>query len=88
MSKKKAVFNKLSEAAAGIRDFFKTNIEDQRGEEILLKKEDDIIKAAEALTEAGVRDDRITELLCKYWKLRPDDAKALLLRRRIKTHTH
>ena len=84
MGKKKATFNTLSETAAKVKDFFRHNIEDQRREDILLKKEDDIIKAAEALTEVGVKDDRITELLCKYWKIRPADARALLLRRRIK----
>ena len=80
MKKNNPVFSTLSEAAAGVKDFFKKNAEDHRREEILLKKEDDIIRAAAALNEAGVRDERIVELLCKYWKIRPDDARTLMVR--------
>ena len=36
---------------------------------------DNILKAASAMLEAKIQNDKIKELLVKYWDLRPSDAE-------------
>ena len=54
-------------------------------EEVAIAKEEYIVKAAAALLEAKVKEDKIKELLSKYWDLRPSDA-ALFLQEAKDTH--
>ncbi|PRR84510.1 hypothetical protein CLVI_00330 [Clostridium vincentii] len=53
--------------------------------EVAIAKEEYIVKAAAALLEAKVKEDKIKELLFKYWDLRPSDA-ALFLQKAKDTH--
>ena len=39
-----------------------------------IAQEEHIVKAAAALLEARVKEEKIKELLSKYWDLRPSDA--------------
>jgi hypothetical protein len=43
-------------------------------EEVAIVQEEYIVKAAAALLEAKVKEDKIKELLSKYWDIRPSDA--------------
>jgi hypothetical protein len=54
-------------------------------EEVAIAREENIVKAAAALLEAKVKEDKIKELLSKYWDLRPSDA-ALYLQKAKDTH--
>lgn len=47
-------------------------------EEVDIAKEEYIVKATAALLEAKVKEDKIKELLSKYWDLRPSDAALFL----------
>ena len=47
-------------------------------EEVAIAQEEFIVKAAAALLEAKVKEDKIKELLSKYWDLRPSDAALFL----------
>ncbi len=47
-------------------------------EEVAIMQEEYIFKAATALLEARVKEDKIKELLSKYWDLRPSDAAQFL----------
>ena len=80
MRKDNPVLNTISGFAARASDFFRKNMDDYKREEVLRKNEDDILKAAAALSEAEVEKEKIIELLCKYWKLRPEDARSILVR--------
>lgn len=42
-------------------------------EEVAIAQEECIIKSVAALLEAKVKEDKIKELLSKYWYLRPSD---------------
>ena len=67
--------SKLSKTAGNT---IRNNAEKYKQEETARIKEDDIIKAAAALCEAGAEDGRIIELLRKYWNISPDDAGLFL----------
>lgn len=43
-------------------------------EEVAIAQEECIVKAAAAFLEAKVKEDKIKELISKYWDLRPSDA--------------
>lgn len=47
-------------------------------EEVAIMQEEYMVKAATALLEARVKEDKIKELLSKYWDLRPSDAAQFL----------
>lgn len=47
-------------------------------EAVAIALEEYIVKAAAALLEAKVKEDKIKELLSKYWDLRPSDAALFL----------
>lgn len=47
-------------------------------EEVAIALEEYIVKAAAALLEVKVKEDKIKELLSKYWDLRPSDAALFL----------
>lgn len=47
-------------------------------EEVAIAQEEYIVKASAALLEAKVKEDKIKELLSKYWDLRPSDASLFL----------
>lgn len=54
-------------------------------EEVAITQEEYIVKAAGALLEAKVKEDKIKELLSKYWDLRPSDI-ALFIRKANDTY--
>ena len=54
-------------------------------EEVAIVQEENIVKAVASLLEAKVKEDKIKELLSKYWDLRPSDA-ALFLQRAKDTY--
>ncbi len=54
-------------------------------EKVAIAQEECIVKAAAALLETKVKEDKIKELLSKYWDLRPSDA-ALFLQRAKDTY--
>jgi hypothetical protein len=47
-------------------------------EEVAIMQEEYIVKAAAALLEAKVKEDKIKGLLSKYWDIRPSDVALLL----------
>ena len=51
-------------------------------EEVAIAQEEHIVKAAAALLEAKVKEEKIKELLSKYWDLRPSDA-AMFIKKAI-----
>lgn len=51
-------------------------------EEVSSAQEDHIVKAAAALLEAKVKEEKIKELLSKYWGLRPSDV-AMFIKKAI-----
>ena len=44
-------------------------------EELTLLQDKDILKTASAMLEAKVKKEKISELLMKYWDLRPSEAE-------------
>lgn len=50
-------------------------IQEKIDEEVAIVKKKYIVKAAATLLEAKVREDKIKELLSKYWDLRLSDAE-------------
>lgn len=47
-------------------------------EEVTIVQEENIVKAAAALFEAKIKEDKIKELLSKYWNQRPSNAARFL----------
>lgn len=47
-------------------------------EEVAIVQEEYIVNAVASLLEAKVKEDKIKELLSKYWDLRPSDAAIFL----------
>lgn len=47
-------------------------------EEVTIVQEENIVKAAAALFEAKIKEDKIKDLLSKYWNLRPSNAARFL----------
>lgn len=47
-------------------------------EENLRVQQMDITRAAAALLDAGVDEENIERLLCKYWDLRPSEAREFI----------
>ncbi|NMA74499.1 MAG: cell division protein MraZ [Bacteroidales bacterium] len=52
--------------------------QEMKDEEVAIVQEEYIVKAAAAMLDAKVKEDKIKELLSKYWDIRPSDAMQFL----------